>query len=184
MEFVSLKALWNLCNMRSGMFHPLVDWLFIQARISCFIFPGLVIVDKWRDDKQRTYKEHVLTLVSRQRQFSLSSINICKQFNLTLRSSTNFSPYGLKDCDPAPQLPALWSVNDICWLYMAIIHMICACICTCMLCHYPIFTFLLIRTELGMLRDALWSQDQLHGFTVRETLRHVPHFHHHLTDAR
>ena len=93
-----------------------------------------------------------------------------------------FSPYGLTDCDSAPQLPAWWYVNDICWLYMAIIHISPACICTCMFCHYPVFTFSLVRTELGMLLYALRLQDQLHGFAVRD--RHTPHFHHHLTDAR
>ena len=81
-----------------------------------------------------------------------------------------FSPYGLTDCDSAPQLPAWWYVNDICWLYMAIIHISPACICTCMFCHYPVFTFSLVRTELGMLLYALRLQDQLHGFTVRDRL--------------
>ena len=81
-----------------------------------------------------------------------------------------FSPYRLTDCDSAPQLPAWWYVNDICWLYMAIIHISPACICTCMFCHYPVFTFSLVRTELGMLLYALRLQDQLHGFTVRDRL--------------
>ena len=180
-KFISPQ--WYLCNMRSGMFHPVANWLFFQARISGFIFPGLVIVDKWRVDGQRAYKERVLTLVSRQWQFSLSNINICKQFKLTLRSSTIFF--------------SLWT--DRLWLGAAVTSVV---ICewhllalhghythkSCMYMYMQVLSLpsLYILTGTNGVRHVAvclkWSTSWFH--CKRQTLRHTPHFHHHLTDAR
>ena len=171
--------------MRSGMFHPLANWLFFQARISGFIFPGLVIDDKWRVDGQRAYKERVLTLVSRQWQFSLSNINICKQFKLTLRSSTIFF--------------SLWT--DRLWLGAAVTSVV---ICewhllalhghythkSCMYMYMHVLSlpslYILTGTNgvrhvavcLKITRSTSWFHCK------RQTPRHMSHCLHHFTDTR
>ena len=81
----------------------------------------LVIVDKWRVDGQLTNNMFWL--------WFQHSGNLRCQTSIFVSNSTlcyvlqQFCPCGLTDCDPAPQLPVLWSENDICLLNMAVIHM-------------------------------------------------------------
>ena len=96
-----------------------------------------------------------------------SNINVCKQFDIMLRSSTIFfhvdwrtvtrrSSY--RCCDLWMTFVCFtWPLYTCMYMYMHV-------------CHYLNFTFSLIWMELGMLLYALRLQDQLHGFTVRDRL--------------
>ena len=81
--------IWNLGNMRSGVLHRLADWLFFEQEflvLSCQEMEMKWISDCWQMTSWWTAGLQITCFDSA----LFSNINVCKQFDIMLRSSTIF----------------------------------------------------------------------------------------------